>query len=383
MADLRLQALVETAQRAHAGSFLHLPLWLLVGWTSGLAQAETLFFWVNVGLFAGNLGLRLLTFRRIQRNAGPLPPAAERTLVALLLTSAFHWGALCALAIAWPAPQAVQTSLFLTAIGVAAGGTMGLCLLQPVRVWYPLLCIAPAILTVLVTQDAGHAFEAFGALLFFAYIFHASSTVQADYWSAARARAELEDRARQLELLSTTDSLTGIQNRMYFDHRLVAEWSRAARAAHPLSMLIVDVDHFKRVNDTHGHAVGDRCLVAVAQALRASLHRPTDVLARYGGEEFAALLPMTDQAGAARVADSLRRSVAEIEFTHDGQTIPLTCSVGVQTVTPAPGANAAVAMQQADAALYVAKREGRNRVAVAEPPGPHVFSGAKEAAQTA
>lgn len=110
----------------------------------------------------------------------------------------------------------------------------------------------------------------------FAYIFHASSNVQADEWSAARLRAELGDRARQLELMSTTDSLAGIQNRLYFDHRLVAEWSRAARAANSLSMLIVDVDHFKRVNDTHGHAAGDRCLVAVAQALRAALHRPSD-----------------------------------------------------------------------------------------------------------
>lgn len=92
--------------------------------------------------------------------------------------------------------------------------------------------------------------------------------------------------------------------------------------------------------------------------------RPTDVPARYGGEQFAVLLPTTDRAGAARVADCLRCGVAEIDFSHEGKSIPLTCSVGVQTVSPAPGANAATAMQEADAALYVAKREGRNRVAV-------------------
>jgi len=166
-------------------------------------------------------------------------------------------------------------------------------------------------------------------------------------------------------LLSVTDALTQVHNRLYFEHRLVAEWSRAAREAEPLSVLIIDLDHFKKINDTCGHPFGDRCLVAAAQALRAALHRANDVLARYGGEEFAVLLSGADARAAQQVADRLLASVGAVELSHEDRTVRLACSIGVSTIVPASMSSPSSAVSEADKALYAAKQQGRNRVVVA------------------
>jgi len=198
-----------------------------------------------------------------------------------------------------------------------------------------------------------------------AYLYKSSQVVHDDYWEAASARFELEERARQLELLSVTDALTQIPNRHCFEHRLVAEWSRAARDAQPLSVLIIDLDHFKKINDTYGHPFGDRCLTAAAQALRATLLRGSDVLARYGGEEFAVLLPGADAEAARSVAERLLASVGDVELMHEGKPVRLACSIGVSTLVPAALTSPSSAVSQADKALYVAKQQGRNRVVMA------------------
>ena len=130
---------------------------------------------------------------------------------------------------------------------------------------------------------------------------------------------------------------------------------------------MIDIDHFKRVNDTHGHPFGDACLQAVAQALQAALQRPGDLVARYGGEEFAVMLPGIDRAGAATVAARLHAAVSAIRIEHDGQAVPLTCSIGCHSITSATTSTAAQVISQADKALYEAKRRGRDCVVASGP----------------
>ena len=168
--------------------------------------------------------------------------------------------------------------------------------------------------------------------------------------------------AMQAELtrLSRTDPLTGLANRRRFEEAFDEAWDRAARAdGGPLSLLIVDADHFKRINDRHGHAAGDAVLRSLARALAASIHRPADLVARVGGEEFAVLLPATDAEGAARVAETIRRTASRLPAGAPG--IPaVTVSIGLATGRPGVGA-AADLYRRADAALYEAKATGRNR----------------------
>jgi diguanylate cyclase (GGDEF)-like protein len=164
--------------------------------------------------------------------------------------------------------------------------------------------------------------------------------------------------------LARTDGLTGLMNRRAFDAALATMWESASLRGKPLSMLLLDVDHFKMFNDTNGHPAGDACLVALANALRRALLRPTDFIARYGGEEFAVLLPDTDEASARIVADRLRTRVAECAIKHpDGLDAVVTISAGCATSRDQSGRDGASAfLVDVDRALYRAKASGRNRV---------------------
>ena len=179
---------------------------------------------------------------------------------------------------------------------------------------------------------------------------------------------ELEAANRRLETLSRTDALTGLANRRHFDEAATREFARCGRGGHPLCLLLADVDHFKRFNDTYGHANGDACLRAVAAALQRVAARPTDLAARVGGEEFALLLPDTPLEQATRIAHLLRDMVHALAITHAGAgpgAAPyVTLSIGVAPQEPAmPDVDRL--FRHADRAMYQAKEQGRNRVVAA------------------
>lgn len=190
-----------------------------------------------------------------------------------------------------------------------------------------------------------------------------------------RANQTLEDRVRsrteELELanqrlksMSFTDGLTGVANRRQFDDRLRREWARASRQGEPLSLLMLDIDYFKSVNDRYGHPVGDECLVAVAALCDHEIQRSGDLLARYGGEEFAVLLPATPEDGAAQVGERLRQVIERSPVCPGGQeaAISLRISVGVAGLIPGEEDAPGDLIRRADEALYAAKGAGRNRV---------------------
>lgn len=160
--------------------------------------------------------------------------------------------------------------------------------------------------------------------------------------------------------LSTVDGLTQVFNKRYFVETLERELSRARRYDRPLALMMFDIDHFKRCNDTYGHRAGDHVLRHLADLVR-QRSRKVDVVARYGGEEFAIILPEIDVRGSAQFGESIRRLVEQEMFAFEGQTIPLTISVGVAELD-ASIANADDLIAQADARLYRAKQAGRNRV---------------------
>jgi len=181
----------------------------------------------------------------------------------------------------------------------------------------------------------------------------------------ARGKA-LEQACDALERVSRTDPLTGLANRRQRDSRLADEWERGLRSGGPLAVVAIDVDHFKRFNDTHGHSEGDRCLKAVAEMLQAGLRGPIDLAARHGGEEFMLILPGVDRAGAASIAERVRVMVATCS-SDPGFALPekVTISLGVAAIHPAPGRSIHELTIAADAALYRAKMAGRNRYGIA------------------
>ena len=183
----------------------------------------------------------------------------------------------------------------------------------------------------------------------------------------ARARTQLRVKtlSDELRLMACTDGLTGVANRRHFDEMLNLEWVRNAREGTSLALLMVDVDHFERYNDCHGHPAGDVCLKAVALALASVARRPADLVGRVGGEEFAVLLPGTDLKGARRVAQEAIEAVHALAVPHaDSPTAPqVTASIGVAACSDAEFVDRAASslVRVADEALYAAKSAGRNR----------------------
>lgn len=181
----------------------------------------------------------------------------------------------------------------------------------------------------------------------------------------ARVRNHLELKQNRDELikLARTDGLTSLYNRRTFDDVLLREWRRLARTGEPLSVIMMDVDHFKLYNDTYGHGGGDSCLLRVARAAEGALQRPADVVARYGGEEFVALLPETKLDGAIAVAEAIRMAVSALNIPHASSKTAahVTLSLGVASTIPQPDKEPAALLEIADQQLYGAKSEGRNR----------------------
>jgi diguanylate cyclase (GGDEF)-like protein len=180
-----------------------------------------------------------------------------------------------------------------------------------------------------------------------------------------QVEADLRKAKEALKLIATHDSLTGLGNRRLFEGALDIEFSRGARQSSSLSLIMLDIDYFKRYNDAYGHVAGDHCLAEVARAVKGCCHRKADLAVRYGGEEFAVLLPDTDIHGAMVIAEQIRRSVMDKNIIHSGSPSGfVTVSLGCYSFVPTGRDSMEVFIERADAALYQAKHSGRNRSAV-------------------
>jgi diguanylate cyclase (GGDEF)-like protein/PAS domain S-box-containing protein len=170
----------------------------------------------------------------------------------------------------------------------------------------------------------------------------------------------------QLEKMSSLDGLTGIDNRRSFDEHMEIEWKRCLRESKSLSLIMIDIDHFKLFNDTYGHQGGDNCLKEVAETLGCLIKRPPDIVCRYGGEEFVIKLPETDEEGARVVAERLRNGIQDLRILHAGSRVSkfVTISLGVASIIPNKYISANELIERADKALYKAKLDGRNRYSV-------------------
>lgn len=181
---------------------------------------------------------------------------------------------------------------------------------------------------------------------------------------------ELRERMHELDLLASTDPLTGLYNRRFFFQRMEEELSRANRTGNPICLAYIDIDHFKLINDTYGHQAGDAILMQASQIMTHLLRR-SDVLGRIGGEEFLILLPDTNGAGGERIAERLRQRVEEASFVFEETVIDVTISIGVYHATDPLVLGVDELVQRADAALYAAKQGGRNRIVFeSQPPLP-------------
>lgn len=188
--------------------------------------------------------------------------------------------------------------------------------------------------------------------------------LEAQIVETVKVQKNLRASIKKLESLSTMDELTGIANRRSFDIQINNEWKRCMREAIPLSIFVIDIDYFKRFNDTYGHIAGDTCLKKVARVLKDSLRRSGDFIARYGGEEFFVILPNTDRDGAYALGELLREKVEGLQILIEKSDFSkyVTISLGIATIIPTENSSLFKFIDTADLALYKAKQQGRNMV---------------------
>jgi len=184
----------------------------------------------------------------------------------------------------------------------------------------------------------------------------------------ARKQIELalQEANQKLELLANLDGLTQVANRRCFNNRLESEWQRLAREQQPLSLILLDIDAFKRYNDHYGHLAGDDCLIKIAQTLPKVIRRPADLAARYGGEEFTVLLPNTDLEGGIKVAQNIQQEIHNLAIPHEKSNVKeiVTVSLGISSLIPKLEVKPDALVADADKALYDAKQQGRDRFAI-------------------
>jgi diguanylate cyclase (GGDEF)-like protein len=182
------------------------------------------------------------------------------------------------------------------------------------------------------------------------------------------AEAALKAANQELQRLAHLDGLTQVANRRGFDSCLAQEWRRMSREQQPLSLILCDVDFFKRYNDTYGHQAGDDCLCRIASAISTIISRPSDLVARYGGEEFVIILPNTPIQGAIHIAKEIQKGVRALELVHERSQVSdyVTLSIGITSVIPDADLSPMMLIAAADRALYKAKMDGRDRIGIEE-----------------
>jgi diguanylate cyclase (GGDEF)-like protein len=360
--EYRRQGVIDTADRLASGLFIHAVLWF------GLLLVHG-YGWRHRSLFVGNaLGLilagcvRWMYHRRLRVLLVRDFDRCVQAFRGLVVAHNLYWGVLCAWLVLSPDAGSLGWLIVICALATAVAGTMAVALDRFFSVAYPAAILGPVALAALrLGMPEGIAVVGLSLALSI-YSSSVSRIVGEDYWGRQYAQFLLRQRAQELSQISITDPLTDLANRRHFQDHLERVWRDARRRQVSLAICIVDLDHFKKINDTHGHPFGDRCLQAAARALRDAIGRPNDLLARYGGEEFVVVLPGIDGQAACRVAGQMLEKVHSTVVERDEHRVELRCSIGVAACVPGRDGHADELLKSADAALYLAKERGRGRV---------------------
>lgn len=275
-----------------------------------------------------------------------------RYLYVMVIGSGLLWGSSCFI---YPTHSMEHQLLFFLVI--TSTGAVATSLLNAMPrlyiTWITLFFTPIFIITLFDTNNLSYRLS-FMLVVLYIYMVSTARTYRENLLASIEMRIKLQQQA-------SIDALTGIANRRYFMEEFQNEWQRATRHQHPITLIIVDIDHFKNLNDTHGHQKGDECLQTIAQLLHHNIRRSGEFAARIGGEEFAIVLPDTTASQAISLAGKIRQKLSTTRFTGDSGHFHVTVSMGIACAVPALGVSQHKLFQMADKALYKAKADGRDR----------------------
>lgn len=359
--QLPRRALIDLSHRAKGGIFIYMLVWLIISFSYQLPVILPEFFYLNTTILLAIVAVRVshLYVHKHWPHLSVVP--VTNWLVCTILFAALHWGVVVAWIIFDDRAVEVRHLMMVVTAAFAMGGSSTLSISNGIRVLYPVFMFCPSVL-VLIYQGGNNNWVLTGLVtLALVYVLRATKITNNDYWEAITNQIIAEDRANLMEQLSITDKLTQLKNRLYFDKKFDEEWNRSSRMKVPLSVLLMDLDNFKKINDTYGHLFGDECLRLVARTISLELARASDCVARYGGEEFVALLPNTGKDETRIIAEKLVKAISSVSSKFKDKDVHITCSIGGATANPNYQDNKEYLLKQADVALYEAKNNGRNQ----------------------
>ncbi|MCP4114367.1 MAG: diguanylate cyclase [Desulfobacteraceae bacterium] len=346
--------------RSRIGITIYILLWSIIIFSTGLYRIKPFFSWSVLALFS------LIGFLRVKHQIDYRKPAPHRyrfnfnLLVFTVLSPAAIWSVLFAFSILKPIDSEFKLLMLLTTAGLCSGGTSSYIPDRRLALAYIAILLLPTATLLFFFKPEGLPILLI-LLSYFSYMVMVTLKGFNEYRYALSNEAKLEEKSNELERISETDGLTGAYNRRYFNKIFDIEWKRASRGGNPLTLIIIDLDFFKKVNDTYGHLAGDEVLKAVTLEFKKTFKRCTDVVVRYGGEEFAILLPGTDSQNAIRMSESLRQKIEAMQVPYEEFKIRVTISSGIASCIPSHQKPGEILHMEADAALYRAKNNGRNQ----------------------
>lgn len=347
-------------KRSLAGILAHMLIWPLLAWFSGFYSLAPSFNNTFNMVFVLLGAVRLLQAYSHSHLYDQYPKLCRTIMLSLCLGHAITLGALLLFITLIPEYQHMIMMGVMVAVGFSSGAAASLSIKPIFSKFYIALVLCPAAIACLFTDSLKHFMLIY--IILCAYFFLLSKRFYSEYIQAFEIENELKAKQKLLEKLTITDTLTGVYNRQYFDNTLDMQWSLASRSQAYLSILFLDLDFFKKVNDVYGHVVGDTALCHAANIFKDESKRKSDMVARYGGEEFAIILAGTNHQDACKLAERVRERIENTPVIHGDNSINITVSIGVNTTIPNNQSNCTEFLDNADQALYEAKSQGRNRV---------------------
>jgi diguanylate cyclase (GGDEF)-like protein len=353
----------DTRSRSTLGGIYYLLAWLLT-WlfsTSPMTQ-------LGLGLAIAALFALLLLLRLLHHLPGEQSPEAMQHWLnrqwGLILLTALSWGLIYALVLSQPLLSSAATIATLSTVAFSTAMSFNFAMRRGRATLALLLLYLPGLL-IMALAWGEHSATLITLAAYFSYLLLALNRSHREYHATLALELKLLEQQESLEVLSRTDSLTQLGNRHQFNSLFPVMVANAQRQHDPLSLVLLDIDFFKQVNDRHGHACGDACLSAFAERMRQVFRRDSDALLRLGGEEFGVLMPNTPLEQACQLAESFRQALAHQGFDIDANSLPLTASLGVGCFDRQRDHDAAAFFKRVDDALYLAKGMGRNRLQLA------------------
>ncbi|MEE2730676.1 MAG: GGDEF domain-containing protein [Pseudomonadota bacterium] len=363
--SLEQQRLHDLSNRIRSGILFYPVVWAVIGVAMLVKHATPTKLTLVITIFFVEVFITHLRFRLLERGVEYAEFHHLRQFLfvdAGVALSALTWSCVLLTSLL-NTPFEEHYSLIITAtLALSSGALINLSIRKETVGLFLTALYAPSIVTLLLGLSEQPSGLGLVLLVYCVAMYHLTRLPRREYERAVLSNLKLQDQAQQLTELSNNDSLTGLRNRRYFETTLKQECNRASRLEYPISLLIIDIDHFKLVNDEYGHLAGDRCLKHVAMMIQSSLLRSQDTVARIGGEEFAAILPGMDAAAACTLAESLRKSVHEMPFRQESVQRTMSVSIGCCTATLPNEHSPEFLMKRADQALYASKSRGRNCV---------------------